>query len=169
MLTLLLWNTRHWKRCNTQGFNCIFKLDINLAQFKLDGFCIRCENKPSCYALCFVNEVMRCYNRYSFSISDLFHLINLCLVDTLLTSDVGIHIWAKLKEGRILRYGNNPPRNPQQLWDQVVEIWDDLTQDHNYCLILVDSIPQRCQAVIDTSGMCSTYQVHMLFINFFLL
>ena len=25
------------------------------------------------------------------------------------------HMWAKLKEGRILRYGNNPPRNPQQL------------------------------------------------------
>ena len=29
------------------------------------------------------------------------------------------HMWAKLKEGRTLRYGNNHPRNPQQLWDQV--------------------------------------------------
>ena len=51
------------------------------------------------------------------------------------------HMWAKLKEGRILRYGNNPPRNPQQLWDQIVEIWDDLAQDHDYCLTLVDYIP----------------------------
>ena len=25
------------------------------------------------------------------------------------------HMWAKLKEGRILRYGNNTPRNPQHL------------------------------------------------------
>ena len=55
------------------------------------------------------------------------------------------HMWAILKEGRILRYGNNPPRNPQHLMDQVVEIWDNLTQDHDYCLTLVDSIPQRCQ------------------------
>ena len=44
------------------------------------------------------------------------------------------HMWAKLKEGRILRYGNIPPRNPQQLWDQVMEIWDNLAQDRDYCL-----------------------------------
>ena len=63
------------------------------------------------------------------------------------------HMWAKLKEGRILRYGNNPPRNPQQLWDQVVELWDNLAQDNDYCLTLVDSIPRRCQSVIDAGGM----------------
>ena len=51
------------------------------------------------------------------------------------------HMWAKLKEGRILRYGDNTPRNPQQLWDQVLEIWDDLAQDHDYCLTLVNSMP----------------------------
>ena len=56
------------------------------------------------------------------------------------------HMWAKLKEGRILRYGNNPPQNPQQLWDQVVEIWDDLAQDDEYCCTLVNSMPQKCQA-----------------------
>ena len=94
-------------------------------------FCISCENNLSYYVLCFENEVMRCYNRYSFSKCDLFPLINLCLVDTLFTRDVGIHTWAKLKERRILRYGNNLPRNPQQLWDHVVEIWDDLAQDHD--------------------------------------
>ena len=63
------------------------------------------------------------------------------------------HMWAKLKEGRILRYGNNPPRNPQQLREQVLEIWDNLAQDHNYCLTLVHFIPKRCQSVIDTGGM----------------
>ena len=71
------------------------------------------------------------------------------------------HMWAKLKEGRTLRYGNNPPRNPQQLWDQVVEIWDNLAQDLDYCLTLVDSISQRCQSVIDAEacgqGIRSTY------------
>ena len=96
---------------------------------------------------------MRCYNRYSCCICDLFPLMNLCLVVTLLTRDVGIHIWTKLKKGRILRYGSNPPRNPQHLWDQVVEIRDDLAQDHDYCFILVDSMPRRCQAVIDAGGM----------------
>ena len=67
------------------------------------------------------------------------------------------HIWAKLKEGRILRYKNNPLRNPEQLWDQVVEIWDNVSQDHYYCLILVDSIPRRCQSVIDAGDMWTRY------------
>ena len=67
------------------------------------------------------------------------------------------HMRAKVKEGRILRYGNNPPRNPQQLWDQVVEIWDDLAQDHDYCLTLVDSMPRKCQAVTDAGGMWTRY------------
>ena len=63
----------------------------------------------------------------------------------------------KLKEGRILRYGNSPPRNPQHLWDQVVEICDDLAQDHDYCLTLVDSKPRRCEAIIDAGGMWTGY------------
>ena len=67
------------------------------------------------------------------------------------------HVWDKRKEGRILRYGNNTPRNPQQLWDQVVEIWDNLAQDHDYCLTLADSIPRRCQSVIDAGGMWTRY------------
>ena len=67
------------------------------------------------------------------------------------------HMWTKLKEGRTFRYGNNPPRNPQQLWDQVAEIWDNLAQDHDYCLTLVDSIPRRCKSVIDAGGMWTRY------------
>ena len=67
------------------------------------------------------------------------------------------HRWAKLKEGRILRNEKYPPRNPQQQWDQVVEIWDDLAQDHDYCLTLVDSMPRRCQKVIDAGGMLTRY------------
>ena len=64
---------------------------------------------------------------------------------------------AKLKEGRIVRYGNNPPQNPQQFWDQVMEILDDLAQDHDYCLTLLDSMHRRCQAVIDASGKWTRY------------
>ena len=67
------------------------------------------------------------------------------------------HMLDKLKKGRMLRYGNNPPRNPQQLWDQVVEIWDNLAQEHDYCLTLVDSISRRCQSVIDAGGMWTRY------------
>ena len=100
---------------------------------------------------------------FIFYIYDLFPLINLCLVDTLLTRDVGIHIWTKLKKGRILRYGSNPPRNPEQLWDQVVEIWDNLAQNHEYCLILVDTLLRRCQAVIDAGGMWKRYCLFFFF------
>ena len=67
------------------------------------------------------------------------------------------HMWAKLKQWRIVRYGNNPTRNPWQLRDEVVEICDDLAQDHDYCLILVDSRTRRCQAVIDADGMWTRY------------
>ena len=67
------------------------------------------------------------------------------------------HLWAKFKEGKILRSRNNPPRNPQQLWDQVVEIWDDFAQENEYCWTLVDSMPQRCQAVIVAGGMWTRY------------
>ena len=67
------------------------------------------------------------------------------------------HMWPKLKEVRNLRYGNIPPRNPQQLWDQVVEIWDDLAQDHDYCCTLVHSMIRRFQAVIDAGGMWTSY------------
>ena len=35
-------------------------------------------------------------------------------------------------------------------YGQVVEIWDDLSQDHDYRLILVGYMPRRCQAVIDS-------------------
>ena len=34
-----------------------------------------------------------------------------------------------------------------------MEIWDNLAQDHDFCLTLVDSIPQRCQLVIDAGGI----------------
>ena len=67
------------------------------------------------------------------------------------------YMWAKRKEGGILRNGNNPPRNPQQLWDHVVEIFINLAQDHDYCLNLVDSIPRRCQSVKDVGGMWTRY------------
>ena len=67
------------------------------------------------------------------------------------------HMWAKLNEERILRYGNNPPRNPQQLWDQVVEIEGNLVQDHDYCLTLVQYIRRSCQSVVDAGGMWTRY------------
>ena len=68
--------------------------------------------------------------------------------------NVAEHMWAKLKEGRILRYGNNPTWNPQPLWDQVVETWDNLAQDHDYCLTLVDyslkmPVGHRCRWHVD--------------------
>ena len=65
-------------------------------------------------------------------------------------------MWTKLKVGRILRYGNNRARNSHELWDLVVEIWDNLAQDHDYCLTLVDSILRRCQS-IDAGGMWTRY------------
>ena len=52
------------------------------------------------------------------------------------------HLWAKLKEGRVVRYGNNPPRNPQQLRDQVVEIWGDLAQDSNIAVPWLTLCPE---------------------------
>ena len=56
-------------------------------------------------------------------------------------------IWAKLKQERILRYGNNPPRNAQKLWDKV---WKS-------GMISLRTTTYLCQAVIDAGGMWTKY------------
>ena len=72
------------------------------------------------------------------------------------------YMLATLKEDRIVRYGNNPPPNPEQ----ILEIWDDLAQDHDYFRTLDDSMSRRYQSVIDAGGMWTRYKVHMLFFCF---
>ncbi|KAJ4429124.1 hypothetical protein ANN_26125 [Periplaneta americana] len=58
-----------------------------------------------------------------------------------------------MKKRRIDKYRDIPPKNPDQFWDQVLATWEDFAKDQNYFRDLVDSMPRKCQAVIDAGGM----------------
>ncbi|KAJ4443755.1 hypothetical protein ANN_05533 [Periplaneta americana] len=56
---------------------------------------------------------------------------------------------------RIDKYRDIPPQNPDQFWDQVLATRKDFAKDQNYFRDLVDSMPRKCQAVIDAGGIYS--------------
>ncbi|KAJ4451062.1 hypothetical protein ANN_02499 [Periplaneta americana] len=60
-------------------------------------------------------------------------------------------------EKRIDKYRDIPPQNLDQFWDQVLVTWEDFAKDQNYFRDLVDSMPRKCQAVIDADGMWTMY------------
>ena len=62
------------------------------------------------------------------------------------------HLWDHLK--RKLRV-SPPPRNLDQLWDQVQEIWNAI--DNDVCLQLVRSMPKRLKEVRKSKGRYTKY------------
>ncbi|KAJ4428574.1 hypothetical protein ANN_24618 [Periplaneta americana] len=73
-----------------------------------------------------------------------------------------------MKKRRIDKYRDTPPQNPDQFWDQGLATWEDFAKDQNYFRDLVDSMPQKCQAVIDADTMlvpnllCSLFHTGLL-------
>ncbi|KAJ4449596.1 hypothetical protein ANN_00999 [Periplaneta americana] len=69
------------------------------------------------------------------------------------TPDLNVieHVRAEMKKRRIDQYPDHPPQNPDQLWDQVLATWQNLAEDQNYFRDLVDSMPRRCQTVVDAA------------------
>ncbi|KAJ4432985.1 hypothetical protein ANN_15242 [Periplaneta americana] len=66
-----------------------------------------------------------------------------------------------MKKRRIDKYRDIPPQNPDQFWDQVLATWKDFAKDQNYFRDLVDSMPRKCQAVIDAGAMWMKYAIRV--------
>ncbi|KAJ4444694.1 hypothetical protein ANN_06491 [Periplaneta americana] len=63
------------------------------------------------------------------------------------------NLWAELKKRRIATYAHRRPRNRDELWDEVVDTWEDLAGDQNLLHNLVTFIPDRLTAVIEADGV----------------
>lgn len=61
------------------------------------------------------------------------------------------HVWKVMKD----KMRGVKPRNLNELFEKLTEIWKSM--DINYLQKLIDSMPQRCQAVIDAKGMYTKY------------
>ncbi|KAJ4451209.1 hypothetical protein ANN_02669 [Periplaneta americana] len=59
------------------------------------------------------------------------------------------HIWAELKKRRIATYAHRRPQNRDELWNQVVDTWEDLVGGQNLFHNLVTFMPDRLRAVIE--------------------
>lgn len=64
------------------------------------------------------------------------------------------HMWALLK--RKLNEYESPPKGVQELYERVVDIWyNQITRED--CLKVIDSMPDRIQAVIKAKGYWTKY------------
>ncbi|KAJ4429256.1 hypothetical protein ANN_26259 [Periplaneta americana] len=62
------------------------------------------------------------------------------------------NLQAELKK-RIATYAHRSSRSRDELWDQVVDTWEDLAGDQNLFHNLVTSMPDRLRAVIEADGI----------------
>ncbi|KAJ4430095.1 hypothetical protein ANN_22304 [Periplaneta americana] len=68
------------------------------------------------------------------------------------------NLWAAVK--RILRsnWAEEPPvRTPEELWDRVLDAWEEMAKNLDLFHNLVDSMPRRMRAVVDAGGLWTRY------------
>ncbi|KAJ4435221.1 hypothetical protein ANN_23799 [Periplaneta americana] len=68
------------------------------------------------------------------------------------------NLWAAVK--RILRsnWAEQPPfRTSEELWDRVLDAWEEMTKNLDLFHNLVDSMPRRMRAVVDAGGLWTRY------------
>ena len=63
------------------------------------------------------------------------------------------HLWVHVK--RRLQKHSNPPSSLHQLWERVADEWNQISD--KTCQKLIESMPNRCQAVIKAKGGHTKY------------
>ena len=63
------------------------------------------------------------------------------------------HFWVDLKKA--LQKYLKPPKRVHELWDRVVEEWDNISPET--CQNLIENMPRRMQAVIKAKGGHTKY------------
>jgi len=64
------------------------------------------------------------------------------------------HLWMQMKY-RLRNNYERPPKNIHDLWDRMVEVWNEFPPES--CQDLIESMPARCAAVIKAKGGHSGY------------
>ena len=52
---------------------------------------------------------------------------------------------------------DKPPRNRDELWDNVLDAWEEIAQDLDYFRRLADSVPSLAEAVREAEGYWTKY------------
>jgi transposase len=63
------------------------------------------------------------------------------------------HLWSHLKQK--LADFEEPPKEVNELWDRVQEVWE--TIEVEYCRTLIESMPDRIRAVLKAKGGYTRY------------
>ena len=63
------------------------------------------------------------------------------------------HLWADLK--RRLRKFSIPPKNKDEIWERIESLWEETPIET--CQKLINSMPNRCAAVIKAKGLWTKY------------
>ena len=64
------------------------------------------------------------------------------------------HLWSKLK--RELNKYESPPKGMIELWERVQEVWNNKISKED-CLVLIESMPRRIEAVLKAKGLWTKY------------
>ena len=65
--------------------------------------------------------------------------------------------WARLKGRTRELIAGRQLRNRDELWDHVLDAWEEIAQDLEYFWRLVDSMPRRAEAVREAEGYWTKY------------
>jgi hypothetical protein len=61
------------------------------------------------------------------------------------------HLWAEVER----KLGARSFKRPQELWEAIQNVWNEIPIDS--LINLVDSMPRRCQAVLNAKGYATKY------------
>lgn len=67
------------------------------------------------------------------------------------------NLWAEVTRTLQENWPDPPPRRSDDLWELVLNAWEDIAQGQRFVAALVDSMPRRLQAVINANGGHTRY------------
>lgn len=67
------------------------------------------------------------------------------------------NVWARVKGILRSNWAEAPPRTSDELWDRLLNAWEEVATDVDLFHNLVDSMPRRMRAVVNAGGMWTKY------------
>ena len=67
------------------------------------------------------------------------------------------NVWARVKGILRSNWAEAPPRTSDELWDRLLNAWEEVATDVDLFHNLVDSMPRRMRAVVNAGGLWTKY------------